>query len=239
MKKLISLINNLIARAAMIVTKDTSVDFPFYIIKDFLPNPETYRNIVLQSPYDNSKGYWVGDNVIVPPAFSDTTLGYIFDSAASILDDYIWTHRPFISFRRLEEPRTSSLAAHIDRLKEFDFDSNGRSLYSRFPYWAFIMDFTPQEKSARFCFCEHISGERFVNAHTKPDIEKQSDPAQWKIYKDFYYSYNTAIMFPSHYWHTAIDFACTKEMPRTMAVTWFYSGFNPKYNKCGMPAIDK
>lgn len=223
----------------MIVTKDASVDFPFFVIKDFLPNPEVYRKIVLNSEHDNSKGYWVGDHVIVPPEFANATMGYIFDTAASILDDYIWTPRPFISFRRLEEPKTSELAAHIDRLREYDFDAKGRPIYSRFTYWAFIMDFTPQDKSARFAFCEHVSGERFVKHHTSPDLQKQKDSTQWKIYKDFYYSYNTAIMFPAHYWHTAIDFACSKEMPRTMAVTWFYSGFNPKYNKCGVPAIDK
>lgn len=222
----------------MIVTKDTSDGFPFYIIKDFLPNPEVLRQIILKGEYDKSSGYWVGDNIIVPKQLADNVLGYVLDHAASILDDYVWTHRPFISFRRLEEPRTSELAAHIDRLKEFDFDARGRPLYANNTYWAFIMDFTPQEKSARFCFCEHESGERFATPNTKPDLQKQSDPAQWKIYKDFYYSYNTAIMFPAHYWHTAIDFACTKEMPRTMAVTWFYSGFNAKYNKCGVPAID-
>jgi len=223
----------------MIVTRDTSVNFPFFIIKDFLPNPEVYRQMVLQAEYDKSSGYWVGDNVIVPKFFKDKTLEYILDTGSNILNDYVWTHKPVMSFRRLEEPRSSELIAHVDRLPEYDFDKQGRNIYARYTYWAFIFDFTPQEKSARFCFCEHESGERYIRADTPANLEKQKDPKQWKIYKDFYYSYNTAIMFPSNYWHTAVDFACTKETPRTMGVTWFYSGFNAKYNKCGIPSIDE
>jgi hypothetical protein len=223
----------------MIVTKDTSVNFPFFIIKDFLPNPELYRKMVLEGEYDKTNGYWVGDNVILPQEFKDRTLEYILDTAAKTLNDYVWTHRPFISFRRLEQPRTSELAAHVDRPKEFDFDNQGRPIYANYKYWAFILDFTPQDKSARFCFCENDSGERFVKASTLPDLERQKDFSKWSIYKDFYYSYNTAIMFPAHFWHTAIDFTCSKELPRTMAVTWFYSGFNAKYNKCGIPSIDE
>lgn len=226
----------------MIVTKDTSVHFPFYIIKDFLPNPEEYRNIVLNAKYNNTNGFWVGDNVIVPEHFSDKTVDFITQTANSILNDYVWCPKKLITFRRLQQPKQSELAAHMDRIKEFDLDSEGRPLYSRYTFWAFIFDFTPQNKSAKFSFCEHISGEKCFNPFGSAETRKtivQKDYSQWKSYKDFYYSYNTAIMFPCHYWHTATDFICSKENPRTMGVAWFFSGFNPKYNKCGNPVIDE
>ena len=240
MKTLVSLINNLIRKIFMIVTKDTSVDFPFFIIKDFLPNPEVYRKMVLEAEYDQSSGYWVGDNIISHPFYANKTLEYIASTASGILQDYIWyIDSSFINFRRLTQPKHSELHAHIDRFSRYDFDEHGRPIYVNHPMWSFIFDFTPQEQSARLCFCEDLNGQRFATFKTPVDIPKQQDSSQWKIYKDFYYSYNTAVMFPSNYWHTAIDFACSKEMPRTMGVAWIYSGFNAKYNKCGIPLVDK
>jgi len=222
--------------------KDTSVSFPLYVIKDFLPDPGSYRETVLSAPTASEKGFWVGENVTVPGSLTDKTVSLVFNTAERILNDYIWIPQKRVFFRRLYEAKPSELVAHMDRLKDFDFDQRGRAVYANYTYWSLIFDFTPQDRSAKLSFCRHASGEVCFNpyqsSHTR-QISVQKDASQWKAYKDFYYAYNTAIMFPAHYWHNASDFLCSKSMPRTMGVCWFFSGFNPKYNKCGTPVIDR
>lgn len=223
----------------MIVTKDTSVDFPFFIIKDFLSNPQELRKIILDAPFKNDDGVWVGRNTILHPNYQDYLYGLAQKTACEILNDYVWSPEQAIDFRKLDDPNyPSPTAAHVDRFFWYDFDKNNRPIYNNYMHWSFILDCTPIQNSARLCFCEDLEGSRY-GTFEESKSSKIRDYSQWKIYKDFYYSYNTAVMFPSNLWHTARDFVCSKEVPRTMFASWFFSGFNAKYNKCGIPQIDK
>lgn len=233
----------------MKVFKDDQVDFPLFIIKDFFEDPDFYRNVLLNAKENNQNGNFIGKNLDVDPCFYDSTAFYVLNAASQILNDYTWIPviGNLIHFRRQTDSNESSiLATHTDRFEFLDFDQTGRSIFSNYMHWSFIVTLTPAEKQGSLCFCENIkTGERLKQIKYRQDIEKEevwdciTNHDEWKIWKEVYYEYNSAIMFPSHFWHTALNIKCSKEHPRTMFTAWFYSGFNSKYNKCGIDVLDK
>lgn len=227
----------------MQIIQDTETDFPLFVIKNFLPNPEQYRETVLKASVANKNGAWVGDEVIVSDDLKLSTINYIFSCAENILNDYIWSPQPLIAFRKLKEPRASNLIVHTDRFHFFDFATGGRPVFAHWAHWSFIFDFTPQNNSARLKFAKNKKGEPcvfiFKEQFGKEFENKLLDKSEWTFYKEIPYFHNTAIMFPSHYFHTAENFMCSEEMPRTMGATWFYSGYNPLFHKTNISFIDE
>jgi len=236
----------------MIIFKDNQVDFPLYVIKDFLPDPYSHRQVLLNAEISNVKGFFTGDNLIVSEDFLQSTYKSVLETAFYILNDYVWV--PFLStvdqntdfewqaiqFRRQEdENHKSILAAHHDRLEIFDFDSVGRPIFAPYTFWSFIFSTTPEEKSAKLCFSENRKGERFskIEPYKKHCQQEMTNFDEWKTYKEVDYEYNSAIMFPAHFWHSVVNIKCSKENPRTIFASWFYSGYNHKYNHSGISQL--
>lgn len=228
----------------MKVAKDESVDFPLFVITDFFPNPEEIRYEVLQAPLRYDNGPWVGDNVNISDETRIKTMKYILSTAKDILKDYVWCFNISVplEFRKLEDSsKTSEFIVHTDRFEWLDFDQQGRSLLSKWDHWSFVFDLTPTENAAKLSFGEYINGEKTLSCLLKhPNRgEIMRDASSWKFYKHHYYSYNSAVMFPSNYWHTASDFICSKQVPRVNGAAWFYSGYNPVYHISGIELLDK
>jgi hypothetical protein len=231
-------------------TKDDSVDFPFYVLRNFLPNPDFYRKLILENNLINCAGlYSPGDDVDVAANIKEETLKYICDVVSQVINDRVWY--PFlrrgymqsIAFRRQTVKYESLSAAHIDRHLEIDYDINGKTIFGNYKHWALICDLTPIKNSARFSFCENQEKERFFDLDPyrhlglSAILEKVSEKthettlvrSNWTKYKDFFYEYNTALLFPSNYFHTVTDIECSEETPRALFSSWVYSGFNHKY----------
>lgn len=235
----------------MKVFKDETVDFPLYVIKDFFKDPEFYRDTLLKSEEKrHARHSYIGNNLETSLCFYEPTLFYTLDAASDIIGDYVWV--PFIKtdrlatiqFRKQTDPtETSVLAAHTDRYEFLDFDRLGRPVFSSYLHWSLIVNLTPTKNQGQLCFCENSKGERFkpIDFFQDQDAIGDSlrDHSQWRVWKEIDYEYNSAILFPSNYWHTPQNIKCSLEEPRIIFTTWFYSGFNAKYNKCGIGLLDE